>query len=75
MANQEIWDAANRRNAQDMVKYSWVLLGSGMCTWLFDISYAIIIHLVVMLVGLGIAIYSTVRYLNQHFDTYGNRKE
>ena len=73
MANQEIWNAANKRNAEDLVTYSWLLLISGVLLWIFQISYAMIIHLVIMLVGLAIAMYSTIRYLNEHFDSTGKK--
>tara|TARA_R110001632_G_scaffold161439_2_gene279851 strand:+ start:1759 stop:2121 length:363 start_codon:yes stop_codon:yes gene_type:complete len=73
MANQDIWNAANRRNAEDLVSYSWVLFGTGVLLWIFQLSYAMIIHLVIMLVGLAIAMYSTIRYLNEHFDSNGKK--
>lgn len=75
MANQDIWDAANTRNARDLVFYSWVLLISGLLTWLFQVPYAIIIHFTIMLLGLAIAIYSTINYLDKHFDKNGKRKQ
>lgn len=75
MANQVIWDAANKRNAEDLVTYSWVLFLTGVFLWIFQISYAMIIHLIILLVGLAIAMYSTMRYLNEHFDTNGNKKK
>lgn len=74
-ANQDIWDVANRRNAQDLIKYSWVVLATGILIWVFQIPFGLIIHLVIVLVGLAIAMYSTMSYLNVHFDTNGNRKE
>ncbi|MBE15245.1 MAG: SdpI family protein [Dokdonia sp.] len=74
MANQDIWDTANTRNAKDLVSYSWVLLISGLVTWIFQIPYAIFIHFTVMILGLAVAIYSTINYLDKHFDQNGNRK-
>lgn len=73
MSNQEIWDAANKRSAKDLVTYSWVLFGSGVLLWIFQIPYAMIVHLGIMLVGLAIAMYSTIRYLNEHFDSNGKK--
>ena len=75
MSNQDIWDIANKRNAEDLVKYSWVLLVTGVLLWIFQISYAMIIHLAIMLVGLAVAMFSTIRYLNEHFDANGNKKK
>lgn len=75
MSNQDIWDAANKRNAQDLLTYSWVLLISGIITWIFQIPYAIIIHFIIMLGGLGVAIYSTMHFLDRHFDKNGKRKK
>ncbi|MFT5752720.1 MAG: putative membrane protein [Flavobacteriales bacterium] len=75
MANQDIWDAANKRNAEDLVKYSWVLLLTGVLLWIFQISYAMIIHLIILLIGLAVAMYSTMRYLNEHFDINSNKKQ
>ncbi|RMB63328.1 SdpI family protein [Dokdonia sinensis] len=74
MANQDIWDEANKRNAQDLFKWSLVLLGVQIIAWLLGIPHRIIIHLVVMLVGLGFAIFATINYLDKHFDKNGNRK-
>ncbi len=74
MANQDVWDTANRHNAQGLFNCSLVLFGAQIIAWFFDIPYRILIHLFVMLVGLGFAIFGTINYLNKHFDKNGNRK-
>ncbi len=74
MANQDIWDAANKRNAQDLWKYALYLTGISALLIIFNIPYTIIIHMVVLLLGLFLAIYSTIVYVDKHFDKNGNRK-
>lgn len=74
MANQEIWDAANKRNAQDLWQFALYLTVISILLIAFNIPYAILIHLGALLVGLAIAIYATISYIDKHFDQNGNRK-
>ena len=73
MANQEIWDVANKRNAQDLWKFAVYLTIFSVLLIVFNIRYAIIIHLGAMLIGLAIAVYASIRYIDKHFDKNGNR--
>lgn len=74
MANQDIWDAANKRNAQDLWTYGLCLLLISALLVVCNISYAFEIHIAVLLLGLLGAIYASIRYLNKYFDKNGNRK-
>jgi len=73
MSNQEIWDIANKRNAQDLWKFALYLTFFSVLLIVFKVPYAIIIHLGAMLIGLGIAVYASIRYIDKHFDKNGNR--
>lgn len=74
MANQDIWDAANKRNAQDVWTYAIYLTIFSIFLIVFNIPYAVMIHIVVLLLGLFVAIYATIKHLDKHFDKNGNRK-
>lgn len=74
MTNQDIWDVANRRNAQDLWQFALYLTGFSVVLIVFKVRYAILIHIGALLVGLGIAIYATISYIDAHFDKNGNRK-
>lgn len=74
MANQDIWDTANRRNAQDLWQFALYLTAFSIFLIVFNIRYAILIHLGALLLGLAIAIYATISYIDKHFDKNGNRK-
>ena len=73
MSNQEIWDVANKRNAQDLWKFALYLTVLSVLLIVFKVPYAIFIHLGAMLIGLGIAVYASIRYIDKHFDKNGNR--
>lgn len=73
MANQEIWDAANKRNAQDLWKFALYLTIFSIMLIVFRVPYAVFIHLGAMLIGLAIAIHASIRYIDKHFDKKGNR--
>jgi uncharacterized membrane protein len=73
MANQDIWDVANKRSAQDLWTYALYLLVISVFLIVFNIPYAFLIHMVVLLLGLFAAIYASIRYLDKHFDKNGNR--
>lgn len=74
MANQDIWDVANKRNAQDLWQFALYLTAISLVLIVFEVPYAILIHVIVLLIGLGIAIFATYRYLDKYFDKNGNRK-
>lgn len=74
MANQDIWDMANTRNAQDLWQFALYLTAFSILLMVFNVPYSIFIHLGALLVGLAIAVFSTFRYLDKHFDKNGNRK-
>ena len=73
MANQDIWEVANRRAAQDMWRYSIALTIVGLLLILFKIPYAMLIFLIALLAGLGVSVLSSLRYLDRFFDKNGNR--
>ncbi len=74
MANQDIWDAANKRNARDLWTYAMYLTAFSILLIVFSIPYAIMIHIAGMLLGLFAAIYASILYLDKHFDKNGNRR-
>ncbi len=74
MANQDIWDVANKRNAQDLWQFALYLTAFSIILIVLNVPYAIIIHLAALLIGLGIAIFASYQYLDRYFDKNGNRK-
>lgn len=74
MANKDIWEVANKRNAQDLWILSLFLTVVATLLWLFSVKYAMFIFLILLLGGLGVAVFSTVNYLDTYFDKNGNRK-
>ncbi len=74
MANQDIWDAANRRNAQDLWKFAIYLTVFSIALIVLHVPYAFFLHMGALLIGLAIAIYASIQYLDRHFDKKGNRK-
>ena len=74
MANQDIWDEANKRNAQDMWAYAVYLSAISIVLIVLNTPYAVIIHIAVTLIGVFVAIFATIQYLDKHFDKNGNRK-
>jgi len=74
MANEDIWEVANKRNAQDLWTYALYFLAISAALIIFNIPYAFFIHMAVLLLGLFVAIYASIRYLDKHFDKNGKRK-
>ena len=60
MANQDIWDKTNKRNAQDMWTYAVYLSIISIVLIVFNIPYAIIIHIAVTLIGVFVVIFATI---------------
>ncbi len=74
MANQEIWDVANHRAANDMCKYSIILTIVGILILILDVPHPMIVFLIVLFVGLAISIWATYKYVDSHFNENGNKK-
>ena len=74
MANQDIWDVANKRNAQDLWKFAIYLTVFSIALIVLNVPYAFFLHMGALLIGLAIAIYASIHYLDKFFDKNGNRK-
>jgi len=58
MANQEIWDFANRQSAKDFWRVAIATMGTGLVLLSFDFSFKVFIQLAVLLIGLVISVWS-----------------
>lgn len=74
MANQEIWDFANKQSGEDFWRVALGTLITGFLLIPFTISLKVFIQLAVLLVGLGVAIWNTEKKIDTHFDRNGNKK-
>jgi uncharacterized membrane protein len=73
MANQDIWDFANKQSAKDFWRVAIVIMATGLALLLFDITFKILIQMAVLLIGLGISVWNTEKEINKHFDKNGNK--
>ncbi|WP_299216827.1 SdpI family protein [uncultured Dokdonia sp.] len=74
MANQEIWDFANTQNAKDFWRVAIATMITGVVLLPLHSSLKVFIQLVVLLLGLGIAIWHTEKQIDRFFDKNGNKK-
>jgi uncharacterized membrane protein len=74
MANQEIWDFANRQSAKDFWRVTIVTMIAGVVLLPFDIPLKVLIQVGVLLIGLGISVWNTEKEIDKFFDKNGNRK-
>ncbi len=74
MANQEIWDFANRQSAKDFMRVAIVTMVTGLVLLPFENPLKILIQVGVLLMGLGVAVWHTEREIGKYFDKNGNKK-
>ena len=74
MANQEIWDFANRQSAKDFWYVAIATMGIGIVLLPFDIPLKVLIQVFVLLVGLAISVWHTEKEIDKYFDKNGNKK-
>ena len=74
MANQEIWDFANRQSAKDFWYVAVATMITGIVLFPFDIFLKVFIQILVLLVGIGISVWHTEKEIDKHFDKNGNKK-
>jgi len=75
MANQTIWDYANKIGAKMFVYTGACLLGVGLVAYfLFPVESTIIV-LFVMLIGVAVGIFWCETQLDKRFDKNGNPKK
>lgn len=74
MANQEIWDFANKQSAEDFWRVALATMIIGLVLLPFDITLKVFIQLGALLVGLGVAVWHTEKKIDIYFDKNGNKK-
>ena len=74
MANQEVWDFANRQSAKDFLRVAIATMTLGIVLLPFDISLKVLIQVLVLLIGLGFAVWNTEKEIDKYFDKNGNKK-
>ncbi|KPM31966.1 Hypothetical protein I595_1614 [Croceitalea dokdonensis DOKDO 023] len=74
MANQQIWDHANRIGAKMLLWLGWVTLAISVLLFLLVPTYAILIATFILLIGIGMGMYWCETQLNRHYDRNGNPK-
>lgn len=74
MANQEVWDFANRQSSKDFLRLAIISLIVGVLLLPFDIPFKVGIQLAVLLFGLGFAVWYTEKKIDKRFDKNGNKK-
>ncbi|MFC4636428.1 SdpI family protein [Dokdonia ponticola] len=74
MANQEIWDVANRQSAKDLWRVALATMISGLILLPFETTPKVFIQLGVLLLGIGIAVWHTEKELDKTFDKNGNKQ-
>ncbi|MEP0263283.1 SdpI family protein [Dokdonia sp.] len=73
MANQDIWDFANKQSAKDFWRVAIVTMITGLALLPFDIPFKVLVQMAVLLIGLGISVWNTEKEINKHFDKNGNK--
>ncbi|WP_299761501.1 SdpI family protein [uncultured Dokdonia sp.] len=74
MANQEIWDFANRQSAKDFWHVAIAVMLTGLVLLVFDIPFKVLIQVAVLLIGLAISVWHTEKEISKRFDKNGNKK-
>lgn len=73
MANQQIWDYANRLSAKMICRLGIMLLFIGTVFYfLYEVDIVVLVTTFVMLIGLGVGMYWCETELNKRFDKNGN---
>ncbi|SMC36928.1 SdpI family protein [Cellulophaga tyrosinoxydans] len=75
MANQQIWDYANKIGAKMLLVLGVVTLVLGVFLVLVLPLMSIFLTIVLILIGLGVGMYWCETKLNRHFDKNGKPKE
>lgn len=75
MANQTIWNVANKLSAKMLIRLGWVLFILGIILAFFTtVLTAMIVQVFVLLLGIGIGMFWCETQLNKGFDKNGNPK-
>lgn len=75
MANQEVWDYANKIGAKFIFNHGiFILIFGNLAAIVFSKEYFIIALLVIVLLGIAIGYYWCERQLNSYYDRKGNPK-
>ena len=75
MANQKVWDYANKIGAQMFIRVGYASTAIGLIVyWIYPNVYAVIIQAGVLVGGLIVGMILCERDLNRHFDKRGNPK-
>ncbi len=74
MANQQIWNYANRIAANMLIWLGLLLLGIGIVSYLISPEKSPIMSLFALLIGIGVGMYWCESQLNKRFDKNGNQK-
>lgn len=74
MANQEVWNFANRQSAKDFLRVAVATMITGILLLPFDIFLKVLIQVLVLLIGLGFAVWNTEKEIDKFFDNNGNKK-
>lgn len=75
MANQEIWEHANTLGAKMLIILGAILLTLTALLLIISPSYAMIVSLFLVFIGLGVGMYWCETVLNKHYDPNGNPKK
>ncbi|WP_062056627.1 SdpI family protein [Sediminicola sp. YIK13] len=75
MANQQIWDFANKVGAEMLIRVGIVTLAiSILCYFLLPESAGIVISFFIFIIGIGVGMYWCETKINRYFDKNGNPK-
>ena len=75
MANQQIWDFANKVGAEMLIRVGIVtLVISILCYFLLPEATGIVISFFIFIIGIGLGMYWCETKINRYFDKNGNPK-
>ncbi len=74
MANEDVWNVANTYSSAIFFKLSILLVITGIIFIFFEVPYGLIIHIGILLIGIGVTVYATETYLNTVFNKNGKRR-
>jgi uncharacterized membrane protein len=75
MANQTVWDYANKVGAQMLFSLGWISFILTLVVFSIVLKYIVIVNMALVLAGLGIGIYWCETKINKKFDKNGNSKK
>jgi hypothetical protein len=74
MKNQEVWDFANKYNANTFVWSGLITSLIALLAWKLEETDFVLVNLTLLLLGIGVSIFLTEKALKQNFDESGTRK-